>query len=63
MKFFPVFVFVFVFVCVFVFVFVLDVADTLPGSYGLYGLEHHIVEISGNVTDAGRTDEQTNKGR
>ena len=28
-----VFVLVFVFVCVFVFVFVLDVADTLPGSY------------------------------
>ena len=22
--------------------------------YGLYGLKHHIVEISGNVTDAGR---------
>ena len=26
--------------------------------YGLYGLKHHIVEISGDVTDAGRT---TNK--
>ena len=24
--------------------------------YGLYGLEHHIVEISGDVTDAGQTD-------
>ena len=24
--------------------------------YGLYGLKHHIVEISGNVTDAQRTD-------
>ena len=24
--------------------------------YGLYGLKHHIVEISGDVTDAGRTD-------
>ena len=23
--------------------------------YGLYGLKHHIVEISGDVTDAGRT--------
>ena len=29
--------------------------------YGLYGLKHHIVEISGDVTDAGRTDGQTNK--
>ena len=28
--------------------------------YGLYGLKHHIVEISGDVTDAGRTNEQTN---
>ena len=27
--------------------------------YGLYGLKHHIVEISGDVTDAGRTNEQT----
>ena len=27
--------------------------------FGLYGLKHHIVEISGDVTDAGR-DEQTN---
>ena len=27
--------------------------------YGLYGLEHHIVEISGDVTDAGRTDGRT----
>ena len=24
--------------------------------YGLYGLKHHIVEISGDVTDAGRTE-------
>ena len=36
----------------------------LPGSYpiyGLYGLKHHIVEISEGVTYAGRTnDEQTN---
>ena len=23
--------------------------------YGLYGLKNHIVEISGDVTDAGRT--------
>ena len=30
--------------------------------YGLYGLKHHIVEISGDVTDAGRTNnEQTLK--
>ena len=28
--------------------------------FGLYGLKQHIVEISGDVTDAGRTDEQTN---
>ena len=27
--------------------------------YGLYGLKHHIVEISGDVTDVGRTDGQT----
>ena len=25
--------------------------------YGLYGLEHHTVEISGDVTDAGRTND------
>ena len=24
--------------------------------YGLYGLKHHIVEKSGDVTNAGRTD-------
>ena len=29
--------------------------------YGLYGLKHHTVEISGDVTDAGRTDERTNE--
>ena len=29
--------------------------------YGLYGLKHHIVEISGDVTDAGRTNEQTTR--
>ena len=29
--------------------------------YGLYGLKHHIVEISGDVTKAGRTNEQTRK--
>ena len=29
--------------------------------YGLYGLKHHIVEISGDVTDAGRTNKRTNK--
>ena len=27
--------------------------------YGLYGLKHHIVEISGDVTKAGRTDGRT----
>ena len=26
--------------------------------FGLYGLKHHIVEISGDVTDAGRTDDK-----
>ena len=33
--------------------------------YGLYGLKHHIVEISGDVTDAGRTNKQqtTSKDR
>ena len=30
--------------------------------YGLYGLKHHIVEISGDVTDAGRTYGQVNIG-
>ena len=29
--------------------------------YGLYGLKHHIVEISGDVTDASMRDGQTNK--
>ena len=29
--------------------------------YGLYGLKHHIVEMRGGVTDAGRTNEQTLK--
>ena len=29
--------------------------------YGLYGLKHHIVEISGDVTDVGRTNEQMNE--
>ena len=30
--------------------------------YGLYGLKHHIVEISGDVTDPdGRTDERTTR--
>ena len=28
--------------------------------YGLYGLKHHIVEKSGDVTDAGRTNKRTN---
>ena len=31
--------------------------------FGLYGLKHHIAEKSGDVTDAGRTDERTNKRR
>ena len=29
--------------------------------YGLYGLKHYIVEISGDVTDAGRTDVRTDE--
>ena len=29
--------------------------------YGLYGLEHHIVEINGDVTDAGRTNDEQGK--
>ena len=29
----------------------------------MYGLEHHIVEISGDVTDAGRTDGRTREDR
>ena len=29
--------------------------------YGLYGLKHQILEISGYVTDAGRTDKQTKR--
>ena len=32
----------------------------LTESYGLYGLEHQIVEISGDVIDAGQTNERTN---
>ena len=32
----------------------------LTESYGLYGLEHQIVEISGDVIDAGQTIERTN---
>ena len=31
--------------------------------YGLYGLKHTIVEISGDVTKVGRTDNQTRKDR
>ena len=32
--------------------------------YGLYGVKHHIVDISEDVTDAGRTnDKQTRKDR
>ena len=32
--------------------------------FGLYGLNHHIVEISGDVTDAGRTNKrQTREDR
>ena len=27
--------------------------------YGLYDLKHHIVELSGDVTDVGRTDGRT----
>ena len=31
--------------------------------YGLYGLKPHIVEISGDVTDAGRTNGRTREDR
>ena len=31
---------------------------SLQKMYGLYGLKHHIVEINGDVTDAGRTNER-----
>ena len=31
--------------------------------YGLYGLKHHIVENSGDVTDAGRYEQTTSKDR
>ena len=31
--------------------------------YGLYGLERHIVEISGDVTDAGRTTNDDEQGK
>ena len=31
---------------------------SLKKMYGLYGLKHHIMEISGDVTDAGRTNGQ-----
>ena len=30
--------------------------------FGLYGLKHHIVEISGDVTDAGRDEQQVKIG-
>ena len=29
--------------------------------FGLYGLKHHIVEISGDVTDAGRDERQAKR--
>ena len=31
--------------------------------YGLYGLKHHIVEISGDVTDAGQPNNRTSEDR
>ena len=31
--------------------------------YGLYGLKHHIVEICGDVTDAGRTTNDDEQGK
>ena len=34
---------------------------TFQKMYGLYVLKHHIVEISGDVTDAGRTNERQAK--
>ena len=33
---------------------------TFQKMYGLYGLKHHIVDISGDVTDAGRMNKRTN---
>ena len=34
---------------------------TFQKMYGLYVLKHHIVEIGGDVTDAGRTNRQQAK--
>ena len=55
------FVFVFVFACVFVIVITghqwIVRVISFQKMYGLYGLKHHIVEISGGVTHAGRTNE------
>ena len=55
-------VFVFVFACVFVIVITghqwIVRVISFQKMYGLYGLKHQIVEISGDVTDAGRTNEQ-----
>ena len=31
--------------------------------FGLYGLNHHIVEISGDVTNAGRDEQTTSEDR
>ena len=60
------FTFVYLCICDFVIVFVIAVRQWFVGImsfqkiYGLYGLEHHTVEINGDVTM--RTDdEQTNK--
>ena len=33
---------------------------TFQKMYSLYGLKHHIVDISGDVTDAGRMNKRTN---
>ena len=53
-----VFAFVFVFACVFVIVITghewIVRVISFQKMYGLYGLKHHIVEISGDVTHAGR---------
>ena len=60
-----VFVIVFVFACVFVIVITghqwIVRVISFQKMYGLYGLKHHIVEISGDVTHAGRTDKQQGK--
>ena len=60
-----VFFIVFVFACVFLIVITghqwIVRVISFQKIYGLYGLNHHIVEISGDVTDAGQTNKQQAK--